>query len=199
MVQALNDESTCPWCADWYRGKVAEAGNAAKFRLYYNDHCMHGNTEKMENTMVTNYLGVLRQSLLDVAAWVEEGKEPCPTTNYEVDVGRISVTKSGGERGGVNFSLSIEVPEGAGEVTRVDYGFADDWDLPAKDPFPVPGTFEWTNERGVHGAVSYISHVFDTPGPHFVTARFMSNKNGDAADAFTQCRNLARVRVVVEE
>lgn len=221
VVQALNDESTCPWCADWYRGKVAEAGNAAKFRLYYNDHCMHGNTEKMENTMVTNYLGVLRQSLLDVAAWVEEGKEPCPTTNYEVDGGRISVTKSGGERGGlqpaavllangrtaahvkvgetVNFSLSIGVPEGAGEVTRVDYGFADDWDLPAKDPFPVPGTFERTNERGVHGAVSYISHVFDTPGTHFVTARFMSNKNGDAADDFTQCRNLARVRVIVEE
>ena len=99
----------------------------------------------------------------------------------------------------VNFSLSIGVPEGAGEVTRVDYGFADDWDLPAKDPFPVPGTFERTNERGVHGAVSYISHVFDTPGTHFVTARFMSNKNGDAADDFTQCRNLARVRVIVEE
>ncbi len=44
VIQALMDESTCPWCGDWYRRTVRKAqGSEKDFRLYYMDRCMHGN------------------------------------------------------------------------------------------------------------------------------------------------------------
>lgn len=83
ITQSLMDESTCPWCADWYKGKVAESrGNTDEFRLYYMENTMHGDVAWLENNMVTNYLGALQQALLDVSAWVEKGIEPLPDTEY---------------------------------------------------------------------------------------------------------------------
>ena len=61
ITQSLMDESTCPWCADWYKGKVAESrGNTDDFRLYYMENTMHGDVAWLENNMVTNYLGALQ-------------------------------------------------------------------------------------------------------------------------------------------
>ena len=41
-------------------------------------------------------------------------------------------------------------------------------------------------------------HTFDKPGLYFPVIKVKSNRNGDAADIFTQCKNLDRVRVIVE-
>jgi len=102
VVQALNDESTCPWCADWYRHTVIEAkGNEDHFRLYYHDHSMHANTAKNQNTFVVNYMGVMRQALLDLSDWIEKGIEPLPSTNYIAVGGDIIVEGSASRRRGM--------------------------------------------------------------------------------------------------
>ncbi len=70
VIQAMMDEFTCPWCADWYRQTVKkEKGSEEDFRLYYMDRCMHGNVSWLENNMITNYMGALHQALLDISDW----------------------------------------------------------------------------------------------------------------------------------
>lgn len=222
VVQALMDESTCPWCADWYRSKVVEAkGNEQDFRLYYMERCMHGDEFLRENNMVTNYMGALRQVLLDLSDWVEKGKEPLGTTDYQYREGQIIPAERIVERKGiqpkvtllaegsscahvkagetVHFTAKVEVPEGAGVVTAIDYDFEDKWILPAENIFPVKGIFERTTEGSIHGAISSITHAFDRPGTYFVSMRAKANRNGNGTDIFTQVKNIARVRVVVEQ
>ncbi len=144
VVQSLMDESTCPWCADWYHKKVAETkGGEQDFRVYYMDRCMHGDVTWMENNMVTNYLGAHRQSLLDLAAWVEKGIEPLPSSNYEYANGQIILAKTAKERCGVQ---------------------------------PVA-------ELTANGSVC---------------TRVKANRNGDEKDLFTQVKNIARAKVIVE-
>lgn len=221
VIQALMDESTCPWCADWYRKKVAETkGSERDFRLYYMERCMHGDEFLRENNMVTNYMGALRQALLDLSDWVEAGKEPLSTTVYQYREGQIIPAEEIWERKGmqpkvtllaegsscahvktgetVHFTARVEVPENAGLVTAVDYDFEDKWVLPAENVFPVKGVFESTVEGNVRGAVSAVTYVFDSPETYFVSVRAKVNRHGNGADIFTQVKNIARVRVVVE-
>ena len=108
ITQSLMDESTCPWCADWYKGKVAESrGNTDDFRLYYMENTMHGDVAWLENNMVTNYLGALQQALLDVSAWVEKGIEPLPDTEYRYENGQIYVPDNAKERRGMQPVVTL--------------------------------------------------------------------------------------------
>lgn len=223
VVQALMDESTCPWCGDWYRGKVRQAkGSEADFRLYYMQRCMHNDSDASENNMVVNYKGALRQALLDMADWLQQGKQPLKTTAYERIGGQIAEAKDPARRNGMQAGIlltangrkcarvsvgaevllraEIVVPENAGEVTSVRYDFRDCWDFPDKVEglWPVEGSFIPTRKDGVHGAVSELTHRFDQPGTYFVSARVTSQRNGDASDIFTQVKNLDRVRIIVE-
>ena len=223
VVQALMDESTCPWCGDWYRSKVREAkGNEDNFRLYYMQRCMHGDLESLGNNMVVNYKAALLQAVLDMAAWLQEGKKPLDTTVYSRSGGQIieepdpakrfgmqagvRLTANGEKcahvKAGEEFVLRAEmtVPQGAGEITSVRYDFNDSWSYPtpAENLFPVEGSFTRTEEGGISGAVSEMKHSFEAPGTYFVSVRITSQRQGDAADPFTQVRNLDRVRVIVE-
>ena len=221
VIQALMDESTCPWCADWYRGKVRESkGSDEDFRLYYMENCMHGDESIMENNMVTNYMGALRQALLDLSDWVERGKEPLSTTVYQYQEGQIIPAESIRDRKGiqpkvtllvnegrcdhikagetVKFTTKVEVPEGAGEVTAIDYDFEDKWTFPAENVYPVQGDFERTADGEIRGAVSYTIYTFERPGTYFVSVRAKVNRYGNAEDIFTQVKNIARARVIVE-
>lgn len=227
VIQALMDESTCPWCGDWYRKKVIEKkGSDDDFRIYYMDRCMHGDVDFMENNMVVNYMGALRQALLDLSDWVERGIEPKASTTYELSEGQIIPAKTAKERKGlqptvellangetcahvkagetVTFTATVEVPEGAGLVTAVDYDFAADNSLnltntqTLKTFFGHPGAFEQTENNGLQGAVSTVSHVYQIPGTYFASVRVKMNRGGDAKNPFTQIKNLARARVIVE-
>ena len=42
-------------------------------------------------------------------------------------------------------------------------------------------------------------HVFAKPGVYYPCIKVQSNRNGDLSDIFTQCKNLDRVKVVVDE
>lgn len=223
VVQALMDESTCPWCADWYRSKVLESkGSGDDFRIYYMERCMHGDVTFMENNMVINYLGAHRQALLDISDWVERGIEPPCSTNYTYDNGQIYPAKAASERFGVQpivellangsvcarvkvgepvtFTAKALVPQGAGKVTAFDFGFADNRNLPGgmDADFPVGSRITPIEEDGLQGAVATVTHVYDKPGTYFAAVRVKSNRHGDPKALFTQVKNLARARIIVE-
>ncbi|MEE3437751.1 MAG: hypothetical protein VZR05_06330 [Lachnospiraceae bacterium] len=223
VVQSLMDESTCPWCADWYRKKVAETkGGEQDFRVYYMDRCMHGDVTWMENNMVTNYLGAHRQSLLDLAAWVEKGIEPLPSSVYEYRDGQIIPAATAKERRGlqpvakltangsvctrvkagetVSFTAHAQVPVGAGEITAMDFGFEDNRDLPGgiDADYPVKGSVTRFSEDGVSAGSSTVTYTFDKPGVYYAAVRVKANRNGDEKDLFTQVKNIARAKVIVE-
>lgn len=223
MIQALMDESTCPWSADWYRGKVIESrGNEDDYRLYYMQRCMHGDVTWLENNMSVNYKGALFQALLDMAAWVMEGKEPLRTTVYRRSGGQIEeepdaarrrgmqagvrLTVNGEKcahvRAGEEFTLKAEMtmPENAGEITSARFDLNDNWtySVPAQGLFPIEGEVKRTEKDGVHGAVSEINCKYEEPGVHFASVRITGQRDGDADDIFTQVCNLDRVRIIVE-
>lgn len=225
VIQALMDESTCPWCADWYRHKVIEAkGDEKDFRVYYMERCMHGDVSWLENNMVTNYLGAMRQALLDLSDWVERGIEPCRSTKYRLEDGQIYPAETAAERNGVQpvvtllangagcahvkagdtvkFTVKAEVPEGAGEVTAVDYDFISDNSLSMEKKelkvFLNKGSFKRVKNGNIHGAVSEIGHIYQEPGTYFASVRVKVNRLGDVDDPFTQIKNIARARIIVE-
>ena len=222
VVQSLMDESTCPWCGDWYRNKVIEAkGSEDDFRLYYMQRCMHNNSNDSANNMVVNYMGALFQSVLDVADWIQTGKEPLKSTKYERIGGQIAEEADPAKRNGMQagivltangqkcahvkaggeFVLRAEavLPENAGDITGISFDFRDRWGFPEKlkGLFPVKGHLVKTEKNGVKGAYSELIYRFDEPGTYFISSRVSSQRNG-TKDIFTQVRNLDRVRIVVE-
>lgn len=216
IVAALMDEQAYPWQADWYRRKIASVhdGNDTDYcRLWYFDHALHGDTaESVDERRVVTYLSGLKQALVDLAAWVEKGKEPLPSSNYHVNVGSVEVADSADERGGiqpvvyvtangskcahvktgesVQFTAEAEVPKGAGALTDAEWSFEGETD------FTYKGEFYLSN--GGKCGTAKAEHIFKEPGTYFVVVHVKSQRDGDKSDLFTQIKNLDRVRVVVE-
>lgn len=223
QVQALADESTCPWCADWYREQVLNSkGSLDDMRTYFFQRCMHGDTTALGNSMVVNYLGGLYQAILDLADWIQHGKQPLDSTVYQCIDNQIEVASDPVHRKGMQadvkltangekcahvktgeaFTLRTEitVPENAGLVTGIYYDFSNDWSIPAKpNPELVKGEFVRTDENGIYGAVGELCHSYDKPGTYFIAVKISTQRTGDASDPYTQVLNLDRVRVIVEE
>lgn len=217
-VCSLLDESALPWHGDWYRNAVREAkgGNEQDwFRLYYNDNCIHDDRAAVldDELHQVDYLGMLHQALLDLADWCEKGIEPVPTTNYTFCDGQIEVPKTAEERGGlqpvadsyangekcvtvkageeVQFTAVIEVPPKAGYVTAAS------WIFENKDE--KNGSLELEKLDGGTKAAVRDAHTFRKPGVYFPTLKVQSSRTGTLDDIFVQCKNLDRVRVIVEE
>lgn len=217
-IQGYMDESTCNWCADWYRHKIIEAnGDDRNHRVWYMEKCMHGDLAMLENNVITNYLGALRQALLDLSDWVERGIEPPASTNYRYEDGQILLPETARERRGVQPTATLlangtqclhtrvgekvllrctaQVPEGAGEVTSVDFDFEEHQEFPTVNLFATPGVLVSVEESG---AVYEAEHIYTKPGTYFASVRVKSNRRGDRTDPFTQVKNLARARIIVE-
>lgn len=220
---SMMDESACPWHGDWYRKAIVRCGINEKehFRLYYHDNSIHddraGYLDDPQHQV--DYLGTLHQALLDVAAWCEKGIEPFDTMHYTYADGQITLPKTAKERGGmqpvvsavvenaagqsdhdgkvttakagqkVHFSALIEVPPKAGKVTHAawDYEKTNDW---SKDEI-VESVDDCTYKVET-------DHVFTEPGIYYPVIKVASNRHGDPSDIFTQCKNLDRVKVIVE-
>lgn len=218
VIQALMDESTCPWCGDWYRRKVVESkGSDEDFRIYYMERCMHGDITALECNMITNYVGALQQALLDLSDWVERGIAPLASTVYTVTENQVSVPDAAADRLGiqptvrltangkdcarvkvgepVTLRADISVPKDAGHVTYVHFSFDEVKQLPLENAFPTEGRF-FTNGND---AIAYIDHTYDHEGTYFASVRVQAQRNGDNSTPFTQVRNLARVRIIVEK
>ena len=216
ICAALMDEQAYPWQADWYRRKVASVhdGNEKDFcRLYYFDNTLHDDiTASADELHATTYIAGLKQALIDLAAWVEDGEEPLPSSNYTVDIGHVQVPDSAIERGGlqpvvslkangakcasvkagepVRFTAEAEVPDGAGGLTFVEWSFEGETDFPEKG--------EWELQDGGQRGTAHAEHTFAKPGTYFAVVRVKSERNGDQTAPFTQVRNIDRARVIVE-
>lgn len=185
------------------------------------ERCMHG--DQFENNMVTSYRGAVDQALLDVSDWVERGIEPRQSTVYEMIDNQVYPAKTAKERKGiqptitllangetcahvkageeVTFTAVAQVPENAGEITSMAFSFEASHEFRENDlewAFPCKGEIEKTVEDGLNGAKSSVSHVYDKPGTYFASVRVCANREGDAGRLYTQVKNLARVRIVVE-
>lgn len=195
-----------PWQADWYKRLIERVhGDKAKdmVRLYYNDNAPHGDAaETGYEDRIVSYLGMLRQGLLDLAAWVEQGTEPAKESQYDLIDSQVVLRDGAADRGGlqpivklmaaetdcvriragekVDFSIVVELPDGAGTLERVEWnpyglGFSD-----GETPCGLTRSF-----------------VYKKPGTYFASVRIQSNRQ--PGDAYTRLRNLARARIIVEE
>ena len=226
MNQSLMDESTWPWCADWYRQKIIEAkGSDSDYRLYWNENCLHGDVSALQSSRVVNYLGSLRQSILDLSDWVERGIEPRKSEAYSYHDGQILIEQDPAKRFGLQAKVTLlaggqkkavvkvgepvmlevlaEVPKDAGSVTAFDFCLENrkiDLHDSAREVFDHPAQVVQMgiDPSGVTRAKGTISVTYDRPGTYFAAVRVKSNVHGDGTDVFTQILNLDRVRIVVE-
>lgn len=237
LTQSLMDESTCPWCGDWYRSAVRKArGSEEDFRIYYYERCLHGDVSSLDTDMIVNYLGGLKQALLDISDWVERGIEPRPSSCYEMEGGCVHIAGTAKERKGLQPVISLtangeacahvragepvkltavtEVPEGAGAVTQLQFSFSDPmfgtWAQNGEGAdygdFLSRGRSErvtgelsaYVTEEGLNGGTATVTTSYDRPGTYFATAFVKSQRNGDRDEIFTQVKNLARARIIVE-
>ncbi|SFR92790.1 hypothetical protein SAMN04487846_0699 [Microbacterium sp. cf046] len=215
VVACLLDREAFPWQADWYRARVEEhLGETADddFRLWYIDNALHGDDDPQEfPARSVAYVGALEVALRQLAAWVEDGVEPSPTTSYEIVDGQVVIPETARERGGVQpvatvtvdgamstharvgepvtVRAEVEVP-GEGIVVEVL-----DVVTAADGSETLGGSFEFTPARRV---VAERTIVFAEPGAHFVSVRVASQAQGSASDPHARVKNLARARVVVE-
>ena len=226
MNQSLMDESTWPWCADWYRNKIIETkGSDSDYRLYWNENCLHGDVSALQSSRVVNYLGSLRQSILDLADWVEQGIMPRNSEAYTYHDGQILIEQDPAKRFGLQAKVTLlaggqkkavvkagepvvlealaEVPKDAGSVTAFDFCLEMrkiDLHDGAREVFDHPAQVVQlgTDPCGVTRAKGEITVTYDKPGTYFAAVRVKSNVHGDGTDVFTQILNLDRVRIVVQ-
>ena len=196
LVESLWDREALPWQADWYRSRVREQSGDTiddRFRLWYVDHALHGDSEHQEDpTHTVSYLGVLQQALRDLAAWVEQGIAPPASTNYRIDDAQVivsadaeqrlgiqplvSLTVDGGVRAEVGvgrsvvFDALIEVPPHTGTIVAVEWDFTGDATF--GEFSPVTGTETQMRVRA--------HHTFDRPGTYFPVVRVASHRDGES-------------------
>ena len=213
LVESLWDREALPWQADWYRSRVQEqVGDAIddRFRLWFVDHALHGDSEEQEDaTQTVSYLGVLQQALRDLAAWVEQGNPPPASTSYVVADAQVVVPSAAEERLGIQpvvtlavdgevraevavgapvaFDAVIAVPPNTGTIVAVEWDFEGDASFAERSP--VTGTETRMQVR--------MEHSFDRPGTYFPAVRAVAHRDGDRSTPFARIQNLGRMRVVV--
>jgi hypothetical protein len=216
VVESLMDEAAYPWNADWYRTRVQAALGARfeeNYRLWYVDRALHGApATKLDGSHVIDNYGVVQQALRDLAAWVEKGIAPPPSTRYEIVETQVVVPADAQARGGVQpvlklaadgaaraeakvgqpvaLAASVEIPAGGGRLVAAE------WDLEGAGEFaPAPALSE--ADRAGDRIALRTTHAFARPGTYFPTLRITCHRQGDAGSSFARIRNLERVRVVV--
>ena len=217
VLQYLLDWDGHPWFADWYRTQVRQqlGPNAAdRYRLYYVDHCTHGQAPDPSRTVP--YLGALEQALRDVSAWVERGVAPLPETSYRVVDGQVLVPDAASARKGIQplvtvkvndsvvaqarvgqpvaLTATIEAPPGAGAIVAAEWDFHATSAIEAGDEgrFPVKETV-----RPANRVTLTRTYTFDKPGTYFPALRAYSQRQADGATPYARVPNLGRVRIVV--
>jgi hypothetical protein len=219
-VCSLMDETCSPWQGDWYRSRVQESlGDRLDdhYRLWYVEHAMQtsptvveGDPRPVRTTRAVSYTGVLQQALRDLSAWVEHGRVPPASSEYEIVDGQVVVPATAGERRSiqpvvtvtangrdraevavgedVRFVADVDVPPGTGTIVTAE------WDFEGAGDFPQP-------TEGLDGSARHLrlstSYAFGEPGTYFPALRVASHREGDTSTDHARILNLGRVRVVV--
>ncbi|MFK3668954.1 hypothetical protein ACI2IX_02185 [Leifsonia aquatica] len=209
-VSCLLDREAFPWQADWYRSRVAEQADGAEdgFRLWYVDNALHGDDDPQEfPTRTVTYVGALETALRQLAAWVERGVEPAPTTSYEVVDGQIVVPPAAAERRGVQPVVSLTVDGGASTTVGVGRPVAVRVEAEAPGAgviasvrVDLAGAGDFDSPREVEPGARVVLDdeiSFDAPGTYFVAVQVAAQAEGDATSTHARVQNIARARVVV--
>jgi hypothetical protein len=214
VVECLHDGDALPWQADWYRKRVEQVEGAnidTKYRLWYVDNANHTDpANQTQRTHAVAYTGTVQYALRELAAWVERGVAPPPTSEYRVNAGQVEVPAGAGERRGIQpvahlevnggeraevvvgepvaFTARIEVPPAPGQVVSARWDFEGAGAYSDAAPLGAP-----TSEAIELSA----THTFSQPGTYFPALRVASQREGHPGTPFARSANLARVRVVV--
>jgi hypothetical protein len=210
-VACLLDREAFPWQADWYRARVREhLGDATdeRFRLWYVDNALHGDDFPQEfPDRTVGYVGALQAALRQLAAWVERGEEPAPTSVYEVADGQVAIPATAAERRGVQPVVELRVNGAATATVRagesVTVGIAAAAPgagvvvevAPVVDGVVGPAL---AVEPGNRVRAEWVT-AFDAPGTAFVAVRVSAQADGDTASPYARVQNIARARVTVVE
>ncbi|MGC5224978.1 hypothetical protein ACPW96_20625 [Micromonospora sp. DT81.3] len=214
VVACLLDREAFPWQADWYRARVTgHLGDAVddSFRLWYVDNALHGDDDPQEfPARSVAYVGALETALRQLAAWVEDGVEPSPTTAYEIVDGQVVVPEGAAERRGVqpvatltvNGSSSASVRVGEPVSVRVEAdATAGGVIVELVDVVTEIGGEERLGEPMVLAPAGSVvfeqQRTFDAPGTHFIAVRVSAQTGGDASDPHARVQNIVRARVTV--
>lgn len=216
VVEALLDREAFPWQADWYRELVrARIGADAadeRLRIWFIDNALHGDEGPQEFPGHTvPYLGALETALRQLAAWVEQGIEPSPTTTYEVVDGQVIVPASAEERGGVQPVVTVTVNGGERSAVRVGEPVTLRIEAVAVEGVVVDVTVIQAGRDGTtveerpmsiepaRQVVVEEGRVFDEPGTYFLSARVAAQTGGDPGGVHARAQNVGRARVVVAQ
>jgi hypothetical protein len=215
MLASTMDAQAYPWSVDWYRKQIATLGLTSSYRLWISDNADHDPfSADLNPDYVVPYSGEMYQALLDLDAWVANGKAPAATTKYTVNgLDQVSVTAPAKSRGGLQPTLSLlahtkhtkptntitihrggtvrfeakaATPKGAGRIVKVE------WDFTGSQKF-IKGKLAHVSSS----MTAKASHVYKKRGTYYVTVRVSAERSGNAKAPYTQVKNLARVRVVV--
>ncbi|CAN5143089.1 hypothetical protein BH10PSE2_BH10PSE2_05790 [soil metagenome] len=217
-VHHTHDASLWPPQGVIYKRAVEEVQGAEKarekFRLQWTQNAEHvppmllpTHPTRATTTWLIDYMPVIEQGIVDLAAWVEQGTPPAETS-YAFADGKVTLPASAKARGGiqpvvhvtangalrtdarvgetVTFVASAEAPEGAGTFTQAQ------WDMDASGAFAKAAEVS----LGQTALSLTTTATFDKPGVYFVTCRVRLNRQGDPK-ARRQVENLASARVIV--
>jgi hypothetical protein len=218
-IHHTHDSSLWPSQGLIYAGAVlaahGAAGAAERFRLQWTENAEHippmylpDSPSRATSTWLVDYFPIIEQGLADLIRWVEEGEAP-PATRYSYADGQIRLPGSGAERGGVQPVVAVrangevraevkagdpvelevraEAPPGGGTIISVE------WDFDGRGAFP----FRHDVSGAEKSVVLSTTHVYETPGTYFVTARVCAHRDGVAGAKFRRLPNVASARVVV--
>ena len=218
-VHHTHDSSLWPPQGIIYRQAVQEAQGEEglkRFCLRWTENAEHvppmfapSDPERATATWLVNYQPIIEQSLVDLAAWVEQDVQPAATAFEYLD-GRIILPDTAAERGGIQPVVSVtadgaarasvgvgqqvslradaEVPAGAGRVIAVEWDFDGSAAFAHRDE-SVDGTAQ--------ALTSVVTTSYDKPGTYFATARVISHRDGDVNARSRRVENVASARVVV--
>jgi hypothetical protein len=220
VIENLVDPSSYPYTAAFYASQVERALGPTRadkmLRVYYQESATHGAFLPVfpgqTGTSLVPVGGILHQAMLDLAAWVERGIAPLPSSSYRLDTLNqvilpskaskrlglqpvLHLTANGGARAevGVNqpvsLSADIAMPPRSGQIVQYD------WYLGTDDfKFEPPTTLAKPQTR----VTAKRTVTFPKAGEYVVTLRVFGQRNGIGDVSYpTILQNLARVRIVV--
>ncbi len=218
-VQHTHDSSLWPIDGIGMRGNVLREtgveGAAGHFRLRWTENAEHvppmlaaGPPGRATSTWLVDYLPVIEQTLVDLAAWVEEGTEPA-ATHFELVDGQIQMPDGADARGGiqpvvgvtangasraevlvgesVHLEVRAEVAAGAGTIIGLR------WDFDGEGAYPEIVKLDGTRRT----VTASTTHSYDRPGIFFVTVLAESHREGDTDATCRRIPNVGSARVVV--
>jgi hypothetical protein len=190
------------------------------YRLWWIDNAPHGAAEVLLpwstpeknpgvwRSRLVGYEGAVRQGLVSIVDWVEDGTPPPSMTSYRYtsDSGLI-LAPTAAERGGVQ--PVVEASADGGMRTEVGVGEMVTFTGTAEQPPEVGsivfarwdfyGTGEYSYEHPIEAESATVkvevTHAYDKPGTYFASFRVGAHRDG--LKGKVPIENLARVRVVV--